>query len=161
MGNSSEKNFLPMIRRSKNGDGMIFKFAATGFGLAVLACIAVLAWMPSPDVRDLHVFPIAWGVWLDTWDFERNMIGGGVLQVAVLALVAVWLQGRAVFKLTGIASVISLAVFALAESVQVFLPRRSFDLMDIGAAVLGISIVNAVLLVIALPIVGLLAFRKG
>ncbi|MFY8215159.1 MAG: hypothetical protein ACOVMP_00990 [Chthoniobacterales bacterium] len=140
---------------------MIFKLAATAFGLAVLACIAVLAWMPSPDVRDLQLVPTTWGMWLDTRDFERNIIGGGVLQLAVLALVAVWLQGRALFKLTGIASVISLAVFTLAECVQLFLPRRTFDLMDIGAAVLGISIVNAALLVVALPIIGLLALRKS
>ena len=140
---------------------MTFKVLATTFGLGVMACVALLAWMPSPDVRDLKILPTELGIWFDTRDFERNVIGGFVLQLAVSALAFAWFRGKGFVRLLGIASVISFVVFALAEGVQVFLPRRSFDWMDIGAALLGISISNLIVLAIALPVLGVRILSKN
>lgn len=138
---------------------MITKFVTTIFGVLIFTGIAVLALMPSPDVRDLQVVPENIGNWLDTHDFERNIMGGAILQMAVMVVFFGWGIGRSPSRLSGIAGVTSLAIFSITELAQLFLPQRTFDWMDIGAAILGISAINVVFLAISLPVWAWLRFR--
>jgi hypothetical protein len=131
---------------------MILKMLATCFVLFILCGIGVLALMPTPDVRDLRLLPDELGMWFDTHDFERNTLGGIVLQLGSLVAFAAWRVGSTPIRLVGISSISSLLAFSLAEMVQLALPMRNFDWMDIGAALIGISAVNLAFLVIAIPI---------
>jgi len=131
---------------------MILKILATCFVLLILVGIAVLALMPTPDVRDLRLLPEDLGIWFDTHDFERNALGGIALQFGSLVAFAAWRVGSTPIRLAGISSVSSLLAFSLAEMVQLGLPMRNFDWMDIGAALIGISAVNLAFLIIAIPI---------
>ncbi len=131
---------------------MILKIGAMSFGLLILVSIGILAWMPTPDVRDLRLLPDSVGRWLDTHDFERNALGGIALQLGSLVAFAAWRVGSTPVRLAGITSVSSLLVFSLAEMIQLSLPMRHFDWMDIGAALIGICAVNLTFLVIAIPI---------
>lgn len=114
------------------------------FGLLLVAALAGLALMPTPYVQDLPFVPRAVARLADSNDFLRNVLGGVVLQAAVLAVGWSVMPGRGPHsQRLWLFSFVGLMLFSALEVAQIFLPKRNFDGRDILAAALGIAGVTA------------------
>lgn len=122
---------------------IIAKAAICAAALFVFAAVLTFALMPTPYVRDLGIFPPALAYLFDANDFWRNVAGGAALQVAVLVTSYIWNNRLPVEVRSVVTASIGVLFFSLAETAQIFIPRRTFDWMDIGAGTLGVFAVSA------------------
>lgn len=120
----------------------IAKAVACAAALCVFAAVLTFALMPTPYVQDLGIFPSALAYLFDANDFWRNVAGGAALQVAVLVTSYIWNNRLPVEVRSVVTASIGVLFFSLAETAQIFIPRRTFDWMDIGAGALGVLAVS-------------------
>jgi VanZ family protein len=93
--------------------------------------------MPTPFVHNLAFVPRPLARLADDYDFLRNILGGFVLQAAILAL------GWGTFRRsdrTWVWTLPALILFSALEFAQRWLPERFSDWRDVVAAAIGIAV---------------------
>jgi VanZ family protein len=109
--------------------------------VALLACAAVLVYLSlraSPRIAEVSWMPRELGRWADHYGVARNAVAFGVFGLVVAVFCRGW-RRRSVALL----DVVAFAAFA--EVVQIWIPSRSSDLKDVGAAFVGVAIAAVVI----------------
>lgn len=114
---------------------------------ALILFMAYLAWRPRPHAQTAFLMPRALGAWFDRHDFIRNLAGFSLLAAAAFVSSRSARLGHLKLRSGRIRWVVAdgttlvglMALVVALETVQLNLPRRSFDWLDIASGWLGIG----------------------
>lgn len=110
---------------------MAFKIGLLAIGVAG---VLYLSWLPDPDIGLQPYFPH----WLGEWTNANGNLRTAVPFILLGAAMEVWFyKDTRSSRRRLIIVFVSMAVVMVAETGQLFLPKRHFDLQDIGWGLLG------------------------
>lgn len=110
--------------------GLIKPFVAIGVLL-----IFYMSWLPNPDIGNLPLFPGWLGSWINTYGNLRTAVP--FLFLGIFSEIYLKSKPENNWTMRLVTFLILFLVVIIAETGQLIIPKRHFDLADIGWGVFG------------------------